>query len=230
MFFREKHKSSKVKLPKVPPVPVESVGRPESHIALLGDFFVEVHDLKSVESLRRNGCFGILTTKPNSEDVETQILILMKEEAFFLHFCLQCLTLVNDQDEVQSTRAIFQRFCSQKKNFISTFVAYQYLKSKKWVIKSGLKFCTDFLLYRESPSSYHSSYAVFIQSIDSDALSGTDIQALHRATEISGKEILILKVHASNESREDCLETKFKNYTVSEVNPSRFTFHPTQST
>ena len=45
----------------------------------------------------------------------------------------------------------------------SRFITYCHLRSQGWVVKHGLKFGTDFLLYISSPSHFHSSYALTVR-------------------------------------------------------------------
>ncbi|XP_059609549.1 uncharacterized protein LOC132256953 [Phlebotomus argentipes] len=207
------------------PLPVKAIANSYDHTGILKGFVVLVENEDSVKILQENGCFG--QRIPGRSDG----LYLLKEEAFFLHNCLKCLKIVTENQEILSTESIFDHFCRSRKNFVTSFIAYQYLKSKKWVIKSGLKFGGDFLLYREGPEIYHSSYVVFLQD-EGTVLKGINLQSLYRTTEASGKDLLILHVNQSKDFQychqdPQCLADKFNNFTVSEVNPRRFSFHPT---
>lgn len=74
-------------------------------------------------------------------------LVLFLEEAFFLHQNLNCLQILNLDDELMETNAIWTQFCKVKERFVECYASYLYLKSKNWVIKSGLKFGGDFCKY-----------------------------------------------------------------------------------
>ena len=41
-----------------------------------------------------------------------------------------------------------------------TYVAYHYFRSLGWVVKSGTKFCVDFLLYKKGPVFSHAEYVI----------------------------------------------------------------------
>lgn len=43
--------------------------------------------------------------------------------------------------------------------FIINYVVYHHYKSLGWVIKSGIKFCVDYLLYKRGPVFNHAEYA-----------------------------------------------------------------------
>lgn len=71
----------------------------------------------------------------------TESLNLYPEEAFFLHYSLKCLSVVDFFSKVElSTDDLLQRFCRINSNFITHFVAYHYFRSQNWVVKCGLKY------------------------------------------------------------------------------------------
>lgn len=93
-----------------------------------------------------------------------QSLVLFPEEAFFLHQFTDCLQ-VRDLDDVPiSTESLWIKFRLLKETFVECYVAYLYLKSKNWVIKSGIKFGGDFckfsILNPSIASSSHPSSAL----------------------------------------------------------------------
>jgi len=46
--------------------------------------------------------------------------------------------------------------------FIVNYVAYHHYRSLGWTIKSGVKFCVDYLLYRRGPVFDHAEFALVI--------------------------------------------------------------------
>lgn len=72
-------------------------------------------------------------------------LALLPEEAFFLHYSLRCLRVLDfDQTHEFTTEEMLTKFCECDPKFIERFVVYHYYRSKNWVVKSGLKFGGDF--------------------------------------------------------------------------------------
>jgi tRNA-splicing endonuclease subunit Sen2 len=39
--------------------------------------------------------------------------------------------------------------------FLTSYVVYHYFRSLGWVVKSGTKFCVDYLLYKKGPVFSH---------------------------------------------------------------------------
>lgn len=66
--------------------------------------------------------------------------VLIPEEAMFLKKELNCLEVKDLDDNILSTEDLWTEFCDLKYNFLECYVGYLYLKSKNWVIKSGIKF------------------------------------------------------------------------------------------
>lgn len=74
-----------------------------------------------------------------------ETLALFPEEAFFLHFSLKCLKVLNfDQTHEFTTDELLERFCNLNPKFIERYTAYHFYRSKNWVVRSGLKFGGDF--------------------------------------------------------------------------------------
>lgn len=108
---------------------------------------VDIFCPKSIELFYQNGCFGTrqhytaAAATPNSSGP----LILFLEESFYLHSVIKCLRIVDliTSNEL-NTDSLWHQFCCIKKNFILHYVAYAFLRSKNWVVKSGLKFGGNF--------------------------------------------------------------------------------------
>ncbi|XP_049282802.1 tRNA-splicing endonuclease subunit Sen2 [Anopheles funestus] len=140
---------------------------------------------------------------PNSsiQENENEPLCLFLEEAFFLMHTLNILNLKDLFDKHIDTLEAFERFRKIKTNFLACYCAYLYLKSKNWVVKSGIKFGGDFVIYVKGPQFYHASYIVLVQEmhegklIDSHTVEGLDFQGFNRIAETTAKDVLFLEVH-----------------------------------
>lgn len=71
-------------------------------------------------------------------------LILFPEEAFFLIHQIKCLELRDLDNKILTAEELWKRYCDIKYDFVESYVAYLYLKSKNWVIKAGTKFGGNF--------------------------------------------------------------------------------------
>lgn len=52
-----------------------------------------------------------------------------------------------------------------KPNFATSYKAYSHLRLKNWIVRSGLQYGVDFVVYRHHPSLVHSEYVVLVQFI-----------------------------------------------------------------
>ena len=70
-------------------------------------------------------------------------LYLMLEEAFFLSFVLECLTVLY-QSKAMNVEEMWQKFQVVQPYFVERYITYHYYRSRGWVVKSALKFGGDF--------------------------------------------------------------------------------------
>lgn len=88
------------------------------------------------------------------------------EEVFFIAHALGAF-LYENKTIKEMSEFLWNSFCEYDINFPITYAVYHYYRSRCWVVKCGLKFGCDFLLYKESIESYHSSYCVHIVDVTS---------------------------------------------------------------
>ncbi|GAA6107942.1 tRNA-splicing endonuclease subunit Sen2 [Tachysurus ichikawai] len=125
-----------------------------------------------------------------------EYLQLSFEEAFFLVYALGCLSVSRD-GEALSILQLWRMFRSAQPNFEMTYTAYHYFRCKGWVPKSGVKYGTDFMLYRKGPPFYHASYSVVVERSD-ESFQGAALRpftwrslaALSRTTANVSKELM----------------------------------------
>ncbi|KXJ11368.1 tRNA-splicing endonuclease subunit Sen2 [Exaiptasia diaphana] len=157
-------------------------------------------------------------------------LQLTLEEAFFLSYGLGCLNVYDDNKKALSIGDLWREFSQVKKNFIPCYIAYHYYRSKGWVPKCGIKYGTDFVIYKEGMPFYHSSYSVIVQVADQDSLEPvmTDVctpytwagaTGLNRVSEHAAKEIMICYVLLPSgiTEKELCLPCCIPRFKVQEV-------------
>ncbi|XP_060523234.1 tRNA-splicing endonuclease subunit Sen2 [Cylas formicarius] len=133
-------------------------------------------------------------------------LWLSLEEAFFLASALKCLT-VYFNDKKLSLKDMWKLF-SKQHYFVRNYIVYFYYRSKNWIVKPGIKFGGDFLLYKQGPPFYHASYVVIIEVIkgeeDSDkSARNIDLFGLNRLCETAAKELIICKLFWAKENEVD---------------------------
>lgn len=107
-------------------------------------------------------------------------LQLNLEETLFLGWALGCLAVVDEQQQgvTHTPRSLLTRILTLpqplKANhklpavpradhpFLISYVAYHHYRSLGWVVKPGLKFCCDWLLYKKGPVFSHADFALLI--------------------------------------------------------------------
>jgi tRNA intron endonuclease, catalytic C-terminal domain len=97
---------------------------------------------------------------------------LSLEEAFYLAFALDCLCIspveeltasVSNPQRLSAQEA-WRLFCAHKSTFPDVYAAYCYYRERGWMVKSGLKYATDLVLYRGSARSVHAQFAVCVHA------------------------------------------------------------------
>ncbi|KAJ8322062.1 hypothetical protein KUTeg_000533 [Tegillarca granosa] len=161
-----------------------------------------------------------------------EFLHLSFEESFFLAYGLGCLNCLNENQKPMNLSEMWKTFVVRRKSFLPCYIVYHYFRSKGWVPKSGLKFGTDFIIYKEGPPFYHGSYSVIVRMIDEETLldieqyktrhfTWTQLSGLNRVTEHVAKELMF------------CFVIKPSDITAEELNSprciSRFTVHNSEN-
>ncbi|KAI0060932.1 tRNA-intron endonuclease catalytic domain-like protein [Artomyces pyxidatus] len=111
------------------------------------------------------------------EDLEHMQLTL--QEAFFLAWALDCLTVLHPKTMEPLTLEELWAQCQSAHHppyiqltspqlsrtdnpFLLNYVFFHHYRSLGWVVKSGLKFCVDYLLYKRGPVFHHAEFAMLL--------------------------------------------------------------------
>ncbi|CAH2065344.1 unnamed protein product [Thlaspi arvense] len=119
------------------------------------------------------------------------------EEAFFLFYRLKCIKISFEVRFLENKVELWRFIRASKPNFATSYKAYSHLRSKNWIVRSGLQYGVDFVAYRHHPSLVHSEYAVLVQSVDeNDRLKVcSDIHCSVRLTGSVAKTLLVLNIN-----------------------------------
>ncbi|KAF8845176.1 hypothetical protein BDN67DRAFT_962120 [Paxillus ammoniavirescens] len=134
-----------------------------------------------------------IAEESDDEDEEEPIenvehLQLTLQEAFFLLWNLDCLSVLNPQtgDPLALSQVwhTFQNAHAPSQNlvpsleptqnrcfdnpFLVNYVVYHHYRSLGWVVKSGIKFCVDYLLYKRGPIFAHAEFAIVVCPVYED--------------------------------------------------------------
>ena len=150
-------------------------------------------------------------------DDEDEVLILDPFETFFLTFSIGCLRVTRNGDFC-SIDELWSVFSENDANFRRRYAAYHHFRSKNWIVRNGVKFGNDFLLYKDGPPFYHASYSVRVRN-DRNSLSWSELSALIRVTESAAKELLVVEVleNVSDVERDLTAAEYLKSVVVREV-------------
>ncbi|KAL4903498.1 hypothetical protein BDW74DRAFT_169001 [Aspergillus multicolor] len=104
-------------------------------------------------------------------------LQLSNEEAFFLVYGLGSLHIFDhDHQTVLSPTALLRKLCHHSYSpprdsstdlktddpFLLSYVVYHHFRSLGWVVRSGVKFGVDYLLYNRGPVFSHAEFAIVV--------------------------------------------------------------------
>ncbi|CAH1736013.1 unnamed protein product [Aphis gossypii] len=143
---------------------------------------------------------------------------LLLEEAFFLCYTLECLEMRKENGSLMSVVECWKQFNGLKKNFPYYYAAYHYYRSKGWVVKPGQQYGGDYVLYKSSPTYYHSSYVVVISANgqNSELLpSWPSWYGCGRAIEAASKDLLICTVLGPEYEEEMLID--LSQYTINDI-------------
>ncbi|KAF8310093.1 hypothetical protein DL93DRAFT_2214408 [Clavulina sp. PMI_390] len=131
---------------------------------------------------------------PDIEEVDdVEHLQLSLQEAFFLSWALDCLAILDPATgqylspedlflaflrsscslptailsslSASATEHLWRRFDNP---FLINYVAYHHFRSLGWVVKSGIKFCVDLLLYKKGPVFSHAEFSIVVCPVYED--------------------------------------------------------------
>lgn len=171
-------------------------------------------ELEQAELLERC-CFGrpVVCTEKNKRWIQ-----LTFEEAFFLFYKLKCIKIHLHGCHLENEVDLWRSMRSFKPNFATFFKAYSHLRSKNWIVRSGLQYGVDFVVYRHHPSLVHSEYAVLVQSIGENKRLRvwSDIHCSVRLTGSVAKTLLVLYVNGQANKEDMNLPLCLQDYKVEE--------------
>jgi tRNA-splicing endonuclease subunit Sen2 len=126
------------------------------------------------------------STQANSPEVQGGIpaalvnqehLQLSREEAFYLSYALGSLAVTdpNTNTPITAQTSLLQLFRSHSyfppaspssprpdDRFLLSYVVYHHFRSLGWVVRDGIKFAVDYLLYQRGPAFTHAAFAIVI--------------------------------------------------------------------
>jgi len=166
------------------------------------------------------------------------------EEAFFLAYALgslQVFPLKSSTSDISLTELwkLFGTLRGEEKGqlqFAVSYAVYHYYRSLGWVVKPGLKFGSDYLLYEEGPVFTHGLFSVTIIACDKDwnilnkedesRLDWKYLMAAYRVTHSVAKELILCYVQVPQDpdlTNPECIQQfAIRSVLMSRFIPSKF--------
>lgn len=117
--------------------------------------------------------------EPEPDISNQEHLQLTFEEAFFLHYGLGVLEIRSTETSTPTTSSwqLLTQFINitdsrisiiPDSQFLLSYVVHHHFRSLGWVVRSGVKFGIDYLLYNRGPVFSHAEFAILIMPAYSD--------------------------------------------------------------
>ncbi|XP_054744184.1 tRNA-splicing endonuclease subunit Sen2 [Anastrepha obliqua] len=166
---------------------------------------VEVYSSTGIKLLYENGYYGKGSKSKGAPNVVSkdnidgnECLTLELEESCFLSYYVRVLFIHDWKGREVQWRQFVTLAKEINPNFLECLAAYLYLKAKGWVIKSGIKFGGNFLIYKKGPRFNHASFIIFVRPTPETNITTIDLKGIQRIAETSDKDILLLEISKPN--------------------------------
>lgn len=134
-----------------------------------------IEKCSSQENFRHTEAMALVVEDARKIDNQEHLQLTF-EEAFFLIYGLGTLNVIDkDSNTVMSTASLFSIFrrhsyfppclpsgLKPDDPFLVSYVTYHHFRSLGWVVRPGIKFAVDYLLYNRGPVFSHAEFAVMI--------------------------------------------------------------------
>jgi tRNA-splicing endonuclease subunit Sen2 len=119
---------------------------------------------------------------PGEDLKDQEHLQLTFEEAFFLKYVLGALNVLQEHTSLNAPE-LLRLFCAHStypypagmhphiapdNPFLLKYVVFHHFRALGWVVRSGVKFACDYLLYLRGPAFHHAEFAIVILPAFSD--------------------------------------------------------------
>lgn len=130
---------------------------------------------KLVQSLYDTGDATVAVPRQMRDNTSTEVPIHQLDlfECFFIFDVLGTINIYSGDKLIDSRKELWQLFKraysqGDENSFLLKYAAYFYFRSKGWVVKNGLKYGCDFVLYKDGPSYNHSLFCVTVLRVSFD--------------------------------------------------------------
>jgi tRNA-intron endonuclease len=168
---------------------------------------IETHLISKKIFSNNTEAFSLSASQAFGEKVGEKILY-MPEEAYFL-FEKKKLVILNKKQEKLTKQELLKQFQKQDKNFLNKYLVFKDMKEKGYVLKTGLKFGTEYRVYEKQnyQKGKHSTWLMHIHH-ETEKLNMKDFTSKNRVAHSTKKALIIAIV--DNEGDVSYYETNWK--------------------
>ena len=179
--------------------------------------------IEAEEEADGTSLFDVTDLNDQVEHLKSCIHLCLEEAFYLVHYKKSLKVYINDVNAILTTEDFWKQCCQKMKNFVHKYVVYCYYRDKGWVPKPGAKFGVHFLLYKDGPAYYHSSYGVVVRSIMCTLeLSWQFVISLVRAMESVNKGAIICEVTAIKKDVDLSMPSCISDFVVEETMVNRW--------
>jgi tRNA-intron endonuclease len=156
---------------------------------------VAVTNPHDAASIYMSGCYGkgsMSKGTPVGFIDGSEHLILSPCESMYLSE-MEALVVIQHDDLVLSRLDLWKLWSDHDSTFCQKFTVYKHFRDRKYIVRSGIKYGGDFMLYSGDPNTTHAAYVVKVMV--SDDIPWTDVNALRRVSESVAKECVLAYVN-----------------------------------
>lgn len=126
---------------------------------------VIIWDIEEGRKIYKLGYYGKPSgiRKPKSFDFNRPLELDLLESVYLVK---KGILQVKEGEKALTVTDLLERASDYYQNFSQQYFVYEDLKEKKYVVRPGLKFGTDFAVYHKGPGRDHSSFVVHIITSD----------------------------------------------------------------
>ncbi len=143
--------------------------------AVLKDNRILVYDQQSIENLWYGGFFGYgeISRKHREPDSPIGVTHLLPEEAVYLMKDVKILRAINEDGKGELDAEYVWRWALTQPRFQQLYASYRHYRLLGYVVRSGLKYGSEWLLYKRGPVFDHAVSCVRVFSRDSKLVMGS---------------------------------------------------------
>ncbi|CAB4255466.1 similar to Saccharomyces cerevisiae YLR105C SEN2 Subunit of the tRNA splicing endonuclease, which is composed of Sen2p, Sen15p, Sen34p, and Sen54p [Maudiozyma barnettii] len=159
----------------------------------------------------------------NGEIIQMETLELMPVETIFLSFALDVLDITPSKFIIKCCMNDSFDYTDELHKLLIQYTAYHHYRSHGWCVRSGIKFGSDYILYKRGPPFQHADFCIMV--LNSNCSNPyTWYSTIARVCGGANKSLVLCYVERTNSKeqiikwvKEDNLSKVFNSFSVGEI-------------